>query len=81
MNMRAKMVNVMEEDWDFLIVLDACRYDYFSEMYEGFFTGRLEKRISPGCSTVEWLKRSSPDYYPEVVYIYLEIPTLTRKWR
>jgi len=50
MNMRARMVNVMEEDWDFLIVLDACRYDYFSEMYEDFFTGKLEKRTSPGCS-------------------------------
>jgi len=63
------MLYVMEEDWDFLIVLDACRYDYFSEMYEEFFTGKLEKRISPGCSTVEWLRRSFPDYYPDVIYI------------
>ena len=75
--MKAKMVDVMKEDWDFLIVLDACRYDYFSEMYENFFTGRLEKRLSPDCSTVEWLKRSFPNYYPEVIYISVSYTHLT----
>lgn len=59
----------MEEDWKFLIVLDACRYDYFSETYRDFFNGKLEKRISPGCSTVEWLQNSFQDYYSEVIYI------------
>jgi len=59
----------MEEDWDFLIVLDACRYDYFSEVYGDFFYGKLEKIISAGCSTVEWLKRSFTDYYSDVIYI------------
>jgi len=67
--MRAKIVNVMDEDWDFLIVLDACRYDYFSEIYTNFFVGKLEKKISVGCSTLEWLKRSFPNYYPDVIYI------------
>jgi len=65
----AKIANVMLEDWDFLIVLDACRYDYFSEIYRNLFDGRLEKRISLGCSTIEWLKRSFPDYYPDVIYV------------
>ena len=69
MSMRSKMVNVMEENWDFLIVLDACRYDYFSEVYRDFFDGKLEKIISVGCSTVEWLKRSFTDYYSDVIYI------------
>jgi len=54
MNMRARMVDVIEEDRDFLIVLDACRYNYSSEIYEGFFTGKLKKRTSSGCSTAEW---------------------------
>ena len=53
--MKAEVVNMMEEDWDFLIVLDACRFDYFSEFYGDFFDGKLEKKISAGCSTVEWL--------------------------
>jgi len=38
-------------------------------MYKDFFTGKLEKRISPGCSTVEWLQLSFPDYYPDVIYV------------
>ena len=67
--MRVKVVNVMEEDWDLLIVLDACRYDYFSEMYRDFFIGKLEKRVSPGCSTVEWLKRSFTSFYEDIIYI------------
>jgi hypothetical protein len=66
---KAKIINVMEEDWDFLIVLDACRFDYFSEVYQGYFDGKLEKIISTGCSTVEWLKRSFTGYYPDVIYI------------
>ena len=54
--MKAKIVNVVEEDWDFLIVLDACRFDYFLEVYKDFFDGKLEKIISASFSTVEWLK-------------------------
>ena len=67
--MKARIANVMEEDWDFLIVLDACRFDYFSEVYGDFFDGKLEKIISVGCSTIEWLKRSFTDYYSDVIYI------------
>ena len=37
------MVNVMEEIGIFLIVLDACRYDYFLEVYGDFFDGKLDK--------------------------------------
>ena len=37
------MVNVMEEIGIFLIVLDACPYDYFSEVYGNFFDGKLDK--------------------------------------
>ncbi|MHA1832385.1 MAG: hypothetical protein ACTSV7_00200 [Candidatus Baldrarchaeia archaeon] len=51
--MKTEIVNVMEEDRDFLIILDACRFDYFSEVYGDFFDGKLEKIISAGCSTVE----------------------------
>ena len=67
--MKARIANVMEEDWDFLIVLDACRFDYFSEIYGDFFDGKMEKIISVGCSTIEWLKRSFTDYYSDVIYI------------
>jgi hypothetical protein len=46
---------VNESDWDYLIVLDACRYDYFKENYTDFFQGELEKYRSRGSATPEWL--------------------------
>jgi hypothetical protein len=39
----------MDEDWDTLLILDACRYDLFAE--EVPFGGRLESRISLGSSS------------------------------
>jgi len=67
--MKAKIVNVMEENWDYLIILDACRYDYISSMYKNYFLGQLEKRTSLGSCTPEWVQRSFPNYYPDVIYI------------
>jgi hypothetical protein len=47
-------VDVFSEDWDNLIILDACRYDMFEEFCE--IDGQLESRQSRGSSTVEFLK-------------------------
>ncbi|WP_411966225.1 hypothetical protein [Haloferax sp. YSMS24] len=47
-------VDVLAEDWDNLLILDACRYDMFEE--QNTLPGRLEKRISRGSHTVEFLK-------------------------
>lgn len=61
---------VMEESWDCLIVLDACRYDYFEQLWRHYLPGgRLECRRSPGSCTDEWRKRSFPGYYEDVVYV------------
>ena len=46
-------VDIFAEDWDHLIILDACRYDMFAEQAD--LPGRLESRISRGSSTVEFL--------------------------
>lgn len=43
-------VDVMAEDWDNLIILDACRYDVFDQ--ECDLVGRLESRVSRG--TTSW---------------------------
>ncbi|MFW5902862.1 MAG: hypothetical protein ACOCTT_03170, partial [archaeon] len=43
---------------DYLIILDACRYDYFKEQYKNYKNlrkGKLEKRKSRGSNTTEWL--------------------------
>lgn len=47
-------VDVMAEDWDFLIILDACRYDMFAEVAD--LPGRLERRESRGTHTREFLR-------------------------
>ncbi len=62
-------VSVMEEDWDYLIILDACRHDYFSKLYPHYLSGELKKVISPGSSTVEWCKKTFQKKYNDVVYI------------
>ncbi|RKY29993.1 MAG: hypothetical protein DRP74_07835 [Candidatus Omnitrophota bacterium] len=38
--------NIMNLYWDILIVLDACRYDYFAKANQDFFKGILRKGLS-----------------------------------
>lgn len=62
-------VNVTKEKWDFLIVLDACRYDYFEELHDAYVQGDLKKLKSPGSCTNEWRDVNFPDLYDDIVYI------------
>ncbi|MFX0095744.1 MAG: hypothetical protein ACFFBD_28660 [Candidatus Hodarchaeota archaeon] len=62
-------IKIMDEKWNYLIVLDACRYDYFSKLFDGVLPGKLEKVYSPAYCTVEWCIKSYPEYYEDVVYI------------
>lgn len=61
----------MEEDWDYLVILDACRYDYFQKIYRKYLGGELElKKVrSPGSHTLEWAKKVFTGNYPDVVYV------------
>lgn len=49
----SKGLDIFEEDWDNLLLLDACRYDMFSNEHP--FEGTLSKRISRGACTPEFL--------------------------
>ncbi|MXR20229.1 hypothetical protein [Halobacterium bonnevillei] len=49
-------VNVVEEDWDNLIILDACRYDAFESVNN--LSGRLERRTSQAAVTWSFLKQN-----------------------
>jgi hypothetical protein len=60
---------VMQEQWDYLIVLDACRYDYFEQVWQKYLHGILEKRLSVGSSTPDWRDKSFPDRYPDTIYV------------
>ncbi|WP_336135345.1 hypothetical protein [Natronomonas amylolytica] len=52
-------IDIFEEDWDNLLILDACRYDMFEKHAD--LTGRLESRISRSSSTQEFLKANFRD--------------------
>lgn len=58
----------MEEEWDYLIVLDACRYDYFKVLND-IVPGKLEKRLSVGPSTGTWIFRNFSDQNYDIVYV------------
>lgn len=61
-------IDVFEEDWDNLIILDACRYDVFSEVSD--LPGTLESRISRGSMTREWVKSNfAQQQLDDVVYV------------
>jgi hypothetical protein len=64
-------VKVIEQDWDYLIVLDACRYDVFEEVYNelDWLEGDLSKKTSRGSMSIEWLNRNFTDYYGDTVYL------------
>ncbi|WP_353635043.1 hypothetical protein ABSL23_05875 [Halobacterium sp. NMX12-1] len=47
-------LDIFGEDWDTLIVLDACRYDMFEETNQ--LDGTLSSRTSKGSATTEWLQ-------------------------
>ncbi len=52
-----KQQRFLEEDWDYIIVLDAARYDVFEEVYGDYLTGDLEKRESKASATPEWVTK------------------------
>lgn len=61
-------VDVMEEDWDNLLLLDACRYDTFAD--RNFIDGDLQSRISAGSSSGDFLKSNFEDRtYHDTVYV------------
>lgn len=47
---------IMEEDWDNLLILDACRYDMFEDRIT--LEGNLNFKISLGSSSEEYLERN-----------------------
>lgn len=53
------VTRITDEDWDNLILLDACRYDMFERLHS--FPGDVESRISVGSATPEFLERTFTD--------------------
>ncbi len=53
-----KSFDVLKKDWNNLVILDACRYDYFKEVYSNYLTGTLRKITSPAFETTQWLTKT-----------------------
>ena len=59
---------ITEKYWDYLIVLDACRFDAFKNI--NYISGRLSKIISAGCNTRWWLTNTFNNYdMKKTIYI------------
>ena len=68
---------IMDEDWDTLVILDACRYDTFASRHR--LPGRLEERESRGSHTVEFLEGNFANgRFEDTVYV-TATPQLYRK--
>lgn len=68
---RKEPPSITDLDWDNLIILDACRYDVFKEVYsESKISGDLSKRQSQGSATPDFLKKNfGDDRFYDTVYV------------
>ncbi len=56
--------NVYEDDWDLLIILDACRVDALEEVQEEYdFIGDISTRWSRGSTSKEWMENTFVEKY------------------
>lgn len=63
-------VRVMQEDWDTLIVIDACRADYFQQVAEMNKFDHYSTRASLGSHSSEWTRRNfSGESFGDTVYV------------
>jgi len=64
-------VHIPDENWDNLLILDGCRYDLFKSYYrETGLTGTLEKKISKGSGSPEFLRRNfGCGSFDDIIYV------------
>ena len=63
-------VDVMEKDWDTLIVLDACRVDLFESAADLGRFDEISTVVSKGSATAEWTKNTfSGNTYGDTIYV------------
>ncbi|MUV50090.1 hypothetical protein GJ630_10500 [Haloarcula sp. CBA1122] len=71
-------IEIFDEDWDNLLLLDACRYDIFDEIHS--LPGHLEQRESKASETVGFLTSNFSDKdLRDTVYVTAN-PQLYRHW-
>jgi len=61
-------IDVMSQDWDYLIILDACRYDAFANLVD--LEGDLRSVISKGSHSIEFCKKNfAGNEFHNAVYV------------
>lgn len=69
---------MLEEDSFILIVLDACRYDFFYLFYEKYFHGKLTAVRSEGTHTYGWLPKAfSHHQFKDIKVFYAKLAIST----
>jgi len=63
-----------------IIVLDACRYDYFYSLYSNYLEGNLEKVWSSGNRTPQWVPRTWDKKYDLTYISASSYPVTTKSW-
>jgi hypothetical protein len=66
---RRRGIDVMDTEWDTLVVLDACRADLFEEFVNLDRFDEYRAETSRASATPEWLPVSFPGKYGDTVYI------------
>ncbi|KXA97200.1 hypothetical protein AKJ38_01745 [candidate division MSBL1 archaeon SCGC-AAA259I14] len=68
--MRNQKTLILDRDWDYLFILDACRYDIFERVYGDYLSGRLIPVKSAGSGTREWAVNTFENVkMDDVVYV------------
>jgi hypothetical protein len=71
--------NLLDEDWDHLVILDGCRYDVFKQL--NTIDGSLDFRHSVGSNTNEFLEKTFDDRRADdVVYVTANPMHLVEEW-
>jgi len=61
-----------DNKWDFLVILDACRYDSFEQVYKEFFKNnnhKLMKGHTIGSCTADFMIKTFDGKYDDIIYI------------
>lgn len=60
--------NIYEDDWDMLIILDACRVDALREVAPEYsFIDTVDKRVSVGSHSREWVAKTFTEEYRDEI--------------
>lgn len=64
------MDNTLSGDWDIFILLDACRYDIFNEVFNPEYDYVLDRYVSDATCTNEWIENTvDGNRYSNTIYI------------